>query len=213
MQSVQLCANFLLVIFGKTANHGNPTKRLNDSVQWTQFANSQQPASLTYSNISSVISCRRVELYFHSMLFTEMNRINLCKCGSFLHAYFTPSTIIHDGRKIVIPLFNSILKLFLQHWERERARNTGHFYHKMKNGNETIWSRPLHWAQKKEPEPSLFWFKPLKYLRGIKRNFYKIPDHLRSTWKINFQSGALGFSLPVSANTYFAALKIITTTT
>lgn len=100
----------------------------------------------TYSNISSVISCRRVELYFHSMLFTEMNRINLCKCGSFLHAYFTPSTIIHDGRKIVIPLLNSILKLFLQHWER--ARNTGHFYHKMKNGNKTIWLRPLHWAQK-----------------------------------------------------------------
>lgn len=124
----------------------------NETVEWQCAVNAicQQSAVSsqhlwTYSNISSVISCRRVELYFHSMLFTEMNRINLCKCGSFLHAYFTPSTIIHDGRKIVIPLLNSILKLFLQHWER--ARNTGHFYRKMKNGNKTIWSRPLHWAQ------------------------------------------------------------------
>lgn len=124
MQPVQLCANFLLVIFGKTANDGISTKRLNGSVQWTQSASSQQSVASIFEhiqNISSVISCRRVELYFHSMLFTEMNRINLCKCGSFLHAYFTPSTIIHDGRKIVIPLLNSILKLFLQHWERARG--------------------------------------------------------------------------------------------
>lgn len=154
---------------------------------------------------------QNVEFYFLSIatnidiqkLFAEMNRFNLCKCESSLHVYSTQ----HHGCKIVIPSLNLIPNYFHKHWqtqthtEQSKREIRWHFYHKMKNGNENHWSR--------SPHINPCSFKPLKYSRGVECNFYKIPDHLRSTWKINFQ----GWACPFFYSLHFLAATAAATTT